>query len=78
MKLASLPLHLCLTILTLASEAMGTTAARSRTTPPTGAATQQIVPRDTVRAGQDIELRKVQAMLSRQGPSPEKKSGSRR
>lgn len=74
MKLASLTL----TLLALATEAMGTTAARSRATPSSGTATQQIVPRDTVRAGQDIELRKVQAMLSRQGPSPEKKSGSRR
>jgi len=74
MKVASLTL----TLLVLTTEAMGTTAARSRSTPPSGAATQQIIPRDTVRAGQDIELRKVQAMLSRQGPSPEKKSGSRR
>jgi hypothetical protein len=71
-------LTLGLTLLALATEALATTAARSRTKPPSGAATQQIVPRDTVRAGQDIELRKVQAMLSRQGPSPEKKSGSRR
>jgi hypothetical protein len=69
---------LSLILLVLATEALGTTAARSQATPPSGAATQQIVPRDTVRAGQDIELRKVQALLSRQGPSPEKKSGSRR
>ncbi|HET9236326.1 MAG TPA: hypothetical protein VFO10_03715 [Oligoflexus sp.] len=75
MKVASLSL----TLLVLTTEAMATTAARSPATPPSsGAATQQIVPRDTVRAGQDIELRKVQAMLSRQGPPPEKKSGSRR
>jgi uncharacterized protein (DUF305 family) len=74
MKLASLTL----TLLALTTEAMGTTAARTRSTPPSGAATQQIIPRDTVRAGQDIELRKVQAMLSRQGSAPEKKSGSRR
>lgn len=70
--------HLTLTLLVLATEAMGTTAARTQATPPSGTATQQIVPRDTVRAGQDIELRKVQAMLSRQGPAPEKKPGSRR
>lgn len=74
--LASLP-ALILTLLALETEAEATTAARSRTS--LGRAeTNQIIPRATLRAGQDIELRKVQAMLSRQGPPQGKKSGSRR
>jgi hypothetical protein len=40
--------------------------------------THQIRPRDTLRAGQDIELRKVQAMLSRQGPPKGRKPEPRR
>lgn len=63
--------------LVLASQAAATTAVRSPTSTTQGE-TQQIVPRDTLRAGQDIELRKVQAMLSRQGPPPGKKSEPRR
>jgi hypothetical protein len=68
---------LILTLLALVTEAKATTAARSQTNL-ARAETNQIIPRDTLRAGQDIELRKVQAMLSRQGPPPGKKSRSRR
>jgi hypothetical protein len=64
-------------VLVLESQARATTAARSRTTL-ARVDTHQIIPRDTARAGQDIELRKVQAMLSRQGPPKQKKSRPRR
>jgi hypothetical protein len=72
----------CMTVLTLSwladvSQVMATTAVRSRNTL-ARVDTQQIIPRDTLRAGQDIELRKVQALLSRQGPPPGKKSKPRR
>ncbi len=59
------------------TDAIATTAVRTPNSQ-TKVETQKIVPRDTQRAGQDIELRKVQAMLSRQGPPPAKKSDPRR
>jgi hypothetical protein len=66
-----------LCVLVCETQATATTAPQSR---PTLARveTHQVTPRDTVRAGQDIELRKVQAMLSRQGPPQKKKPRSRR
>lgn len=42
------------------------------------APTHQVIPRDTLRAGQDIELRKVQAMLSGQRSSKPSKTEPRR
>jgi hypothetical protein len=42
------------------------------------APTHQVIPRDNLRAGQDIELRKVQAMLSGQRSSKASKTQSRR
>lgn len=75
-------IQVCMTVLTLSwladlSQALATTAVRSRSTL-ARVDTQQIIPRDTLRAGQDIELRKVQALLSRQGPPPSKKTKPRR
>ena len=40
--------------------------------------THQIIPSETQKAGQDIELRKVQAMLSGQRPKKVGKTDSRR
>lgn len=53
--------------LMMGTRAAATTAARHKISLPQSQ-THQIIPRATIRAGQDIELRKVQAMLSGQQP----------
>ncbi|WP_141736278.1 hypothetical protein [Oligoflexus tunisiensis] len=66
-----------LALLFLEIQAAAATVARPKTAL-SRVVTHQIRPRDTLRAGQDIELRKVQAMLSRQGPPQGRKPEPRR
>lgn len=64
-------LVLFLTTLSLSSQndpLKATTRPKRKTPLPHVLFADQILPRDTLKAGQDIELRKVQAMLSGQRP----------
>jgi len=61
----------------LENQAAATTTVPQKKTLPR-APTYQVIPRDTLRAGQDIELRKVQAMLSGQRSPKASKTEPRR
>jgi hypothetical protein len=66
-----------LSVLVIEKRAAATTAAKQKLSL-SRVMTNQVVPRDTLRAGQDIELRKVQAMLSGQRPKKVTNTDQRR
>ncbi|HYX34086.1 MAG TPA: hypothetical protein VE954_13320 [Oligoflexus sp.] len=76
MKILVFPAALFL-VLGLAQRAAATTPPKQKLSL-ARVTTNQVIPRDTLRAGQDIELRKVQAMLSGQRPKKSTNTDQRR